>query len=171
MGIRLPAARDSQESGWAVYSTSLYTEALPLVVPQGTTATVIIDGLGSPTITSFLPDGVSELVDLVTGKISPTAVGNGYAFTFSFKASNTSSNGSATQSVNIGGSFGQIFARNFRFPRGTNIAHNFTLTTVGYALDTFNANGGAIEITSDQGSSTIWDFSVQVHALSVAAIV
>lgn len=148
--------------GWAVYGDSQYTEVSPLSISVGNTEIVDIDGLGN-TITTYLPSDTINFYDTTTSKITPTNIGDGYTFTLSFKGSSNSNNGSATIGVDIGGAIGEIFRRSFRFPRGTNQTHEFYMPSQGYSLNTFVANGGEIKITSDVGTSEIWDISLQVH--------
>lgn len=148
--------------GWAVYGDSQYTDVSPLSIGVGVTTTVDIDGLGN-TITTYLPSDTTDFYDTATSKITPTNIGDGYTFTLSFKGSSSSNNGSATIGVDIGGAVGEIFRRSFRFPRGIGETHEFYMTSQGYSLDTFVANGGIIKITSDVGTSEIWDVALQVH--------
>ena len=149
-------------TGWAQYGDSQYTVGSPLVISQGTTETIDIDGLGS-TVKSQLPNGVTDLYDVATSKITPVKSGDGYSFSLGFQAASTSNNGDATISVNIGGAFGQIFKRVFRMPRGTGIYHDMYFTTQYYTLDTFLANGGTIEIESGNGTTSIHSITLQIH--------
>lgn len=149
-------------TGWAQYGDSKYTELLPLVVSAGTTSVIDIDGL-SNTIKTQLPVGVSDLYDVSTSKITPISSGDGYIFTLGFKASNTSNNGDATIFVDIGGVFNRLFARVFRFPRGSGTAHEFYFSSSFYTLNTFLANGGLIKIESGIGNTSVYDIVLQVH--------
>ena len=149
-------------TGWAQYGDSQYTVGSPLVISQGITETIDIDGLGS-TVKSQLPNGVSDLYDVATSKIIPVKSGDGYSFSLGFQAASTSNNGDATISVNIGGAFGQIFKRVFRMPRGTGIYHDIFFTTQYYTLGTFLANGGTIEIESGNGTTSIHSVTLQIH--------
>jgi len=153
-----------RQLGWAFIGDSQYTEASPLVIASGTTVTVDLDGIGS--INTFLPEGVTSLYDVATSKITPAKLGDGYTFTLGFKGSSTSNNGSATLGINIGGTFEGIFKRSFIFPRGIGVSHDFYFTSQGYSIETFLANGGLIEVTSDTGSSSIYDISLQIHRTS-----
>lgn len=150
--------------GWAQYGSSQYTSSSPLTVTVGNTVTVDIDGLSS-TVKSQMPiDAINgELYDVSTSKITPISSGDGYSISIEFKGTSNSNNGSATIGIDIGGSFGQIFKKNFRFPRGTGVIHDFYLTSQGYSLGTFLANGGIIKLTSDTGTTEIHDITIQIH--------
>lgn len=149
-------------TGWAQYGDSQYTSGSPLVITQGNTATIDIDGLGT-TVKSQLPDGVTDFYDVATSKITPENSGDGYTMSLGFLASNTSNNGDATIFVDIGGAFTRLFARVFRFPRGTGVAHDFYVTTQFYTLGTFLANGGLIKIESGTGDTSLYDITLQIH--------
>jgi len=148
--------------GWAQYNDGQYIEASPLSVTVAAGATVVdIDGASS--IKTYLPEGIADLYDVASSKITPENVGDGYTFTFQFKGKSTSNNGAASFAVNIGGSIGQIFKRDFRFPRGTGVEHDFYFTSQGYSLNTFVTNGGVLELTSKTGTNTFYDISLQIH--------
>lgn len=151
-------------TGWAQYGDNQYTAAAPLTITAGSTVIVDLNGAVS-TVTSQVPiDAIGgQLYDVATSKITPIASGDGYSISMGFKGSSNNNNGSATIGIDIGGSFGQIFKKNFRFPRGTGVIHDFYLTSQGYALDTFLANGGIIKITSDTGTTHIHDITLQIH--------
>lgn len=149
-------------TGWAQYGDSQYTSASPLVISQGVTTLLDIDGL-SNTIKTQLPTDVSDFYDVATSKITPANSGDGYSFSLGFKASSSSNNGDATLFVDLGGAFTKTFARVFRFPRGTGVAHDFFITTQFYSLGTFIANGGLIKIESGTGTTSIYDITLQIH--------
>lgn len=141
-------------TGWAAYNDTQYTDASPLSISQGATATLDIDAVSK--IESQLPIGVSSYWD----------VGNsadGMNFTLGFKGRSSSNTGSATLGIDIGGGIGQIFKRNSRFPRGSGTNHDFYFSSQGYQLGTFLANGGVPKITSDAGTTSIFDITLQVH--------
>lgn len=149
-------------SGWAQYGDSQYTSASPLVVNQGNTATINIDGLGN-TIKTQLPIGVNDFYDTVNSKITPVKEGDGYNFSLSFKGTTSSQNGSATVFVDIGGAFTRLFPRLVLFPKGANAEQDFYFTSQYYTLNTFKGNGGIIKIESDEGNTSIYDISLQIH--------
>ena len=149
-------------SGWAQYGDSQYTSASPLVVNQGNTATINIDGLGN-TIKTQLPIGVNDFYDTVNSKITPVKEGDGYNFSLSFKGTTSSQNGSATVFVDIGGAFTRLFPRLVLFPKGANNEQDFYFTSQYYTLNTFKGNGGIIKIESNEGNTSIYDISLQIH--------
>lgn len=147
--------------GWASYSSNNYTASSRLSISQGETK--IVDINKSSFIEKYLPHGVKTFYDKDTSSITPENVGDGYSFTLGFKGSSNTNNGSATIGIDIGGVNGQIFKRSFRFPRGTGIDHDFYYTSQGYSLNDFVSNGGKIKITSDTGTSELFNFTLQVH--------
>ena len=148
-------------TGYGTYSDSQYTSSSPLVIPNdGEFHEINIDSLKLKA-ESQLPFGITTFYK--DGKITPGDSGDGYSFSLGFKGTSSINNGSATFAIDIGGSFGRIFPRNFRFPRGTSSIHDFYLTSQGYAGDTFLANGGKVVISSDSGISSIYDIVLQVH--------
>lgn len=149
-------------SGWAQYGDSQYTSASPLVITQGNTQVIDIDGLGN-TVKSQLPVGVTDFYDTGLSKITPVNEGDGYNFSLEFKAQTTSNSGYATVFVDIGGSFVRLFPRAVLFPKGANNTEEFYFTSQFYTLNTFLANGGLIKIESNQGTTSIFDISLQIH--------
>lgn len=154
-------------TGYGNYADSQYTESNPLVIPSGESRLINIDSLKLK-IEDQLPLGVTSFYK--NGIITPENSGDGYSFSLGFKGFSTTNNGSGTMSIDIGGSFGKIFPKNFRFPRGTSEVHNFYLTMQGYSGDTFVKNGGKVTIDSDFGESSIYDISLQVHRTHKASI-
>jgi hypothetical protein len=164
------AQLEQLKTGWAAYGDSQYTVGSPLLIPQGNTVILDIDGLGN-TVKSQLPQGVTDFYDVATSKVTPENVGDYYTFSLGFQGSSSSNNGSATIGFDIGGAFGQIFKRNFRYPRGTGVTHDFYLTSGGYSLNTFVANGAQIKITSDVGISSLYNFTFHVARTHKAFII
>jgi hypothetical protein len=151
--------------GWAVYVDSQYTVGSPLVIGQGTTANITING-GAGTIRTYLPYGVTDLYDVNTGLITPAQIGDGYAISFSFKAKPSTNNGVLIFGIDLGAPIGRRFLKTIILARGTNLEHDYYFTVTAYALDTFVANGGQIQITADSGDIDAYDFLVQIHRMS-----
>lgn len=152
---------DVAGTGWQYITDSTYTSASPLVIPQGNTSDLALDG--STNITSQLPLGVTSFYDLLNGIITPENIGDGMTFTLGFKARNNNVNGVATFAIDIGGSVGLIFPKVFLFPKGANQENDYYFTLQGYTLDTFVANGGQIVITSNVGQTELYDPVLQLH--------
>lgn len=148
-------------TGWAYYTDSVYTEASPLVVSQGTEAVIRLNG--NTTIKSQLPDGVTDFYDVVSGKITPDKVGDGYSFSVGFQAKSSSNNGDFTLSIDIGTPVGKIFPKVLRLPRGSGQEHDFYVTMQGYSLSTFVTNGGEITIGSGAGQTSLYNIVLQIH--------
>lgn len=152
---------DAAGTGWQYITDGTYTEASPLVIPQGNTQDISLDG--ATNITSQLPAGVTTFYDLTNGIITPENVGDGYTFSIGFNAKSSSNNGDIKIGIDIGGAIGKIFPGVIRLPRGIGIAHELYITMQGYSLNTFVANGGQIIIESGTGQTEIYDLVLQIH--------
>lgn len=152
--------------GWATYGDNQYTDIAPLVVAQGSTATININGLGS-TIKTHLPSGVSDFYDVTTSKILPVKLGDGFMYALGFKAKNSATDGRGSIYIDIG-SGNKVFETLIGFPRGLNIENPYYIVITGYELDVFLANGGILKINSEAGTGSFYDFTLQIHKTSNA---
>ena len=110
-------------TGWQYITDSAFTSVSPLVIAQGATSNIVLNG--ATNITAHLPAGVSSFYNTKTGVITPENVGDGMTFTLGFKAKNDNINGVATFAINIGGSIGLIFPKVFLFPKGANQENDY----------------------------------------------
>lgn len=149
-------------SGWAQYGDSKYTESSPLVINSSLVSVIDLDG-DTNTLTSQLPEGITDFYNVDTSKITPDLAGDGYSMSISFKGISSSNNGDATIFIDIGGSFNRLFAKSFRFNRGAGVSHEYYFTFNFYALNTFLDNGGLIKVESGQGNTSIYDIVIQIH--------
>lgn len=147
-------------TGFQTFIDDNYTLANPLVILQGNTEVInVSDGV----TVNELPTGVSSFYDPLTSKILPQNINDAYNFTIGFQGTSTSNNGGGTIGFDIGGAFGQIFKRSFRFPRGTGVVHDFYFSSQGYSGATFLANGAIPKIESNVGASSIFNITLQIH--------
>lgn len=156
---------DSTNLGFAVYFDDQYDEASPLIVSEG--QTVVLDINASSSVVEHLPNGVSDVYDVATSSILPIKRGDGLAVAINFDAKNSLTDGTFRSSIDIGGSFGQLFPQKGRFDSGANVYEPFYFPVIGYQLDTFIANKGQLKITGVKGSTSIIFPQIQIHRLSV----
>jgi len=151
-----------ENTGWARYADTQYTEASAFVVQSG--QTLALPNNSGETITSQLPTGVTSFYDSVTGKITPDTELDKMVFTYRFKAKTSSaSNASLSFGIDIGGTFGIIFPDSRLFIKGANTEQPFNFVMPGYAGATFLANGGIPKITSIGGTASIYDIELQIE--------
>ena len=155
-----------ESTGWAQYTDDQYTSGSPLVITEGNTTTLDING--ATTIKSQLPTGVTDFYDVATSKILGVNNGDGFLFRINFKAFTSSPSGIAKIKLDIGGSQGVILPRAFTFPKGTGLANaqEYSSTNLYYTLGTFVANGGDLQVESFRGDTSIYDISLLIQRIS-----
>lgn len=155
----LPAEGGTLQSngatGWAQYSSSTYTSGSPLVITAGNTTALANNG--STSITTQLPIGVTSFLNTSTGKILAQNDGDFYNIEVRFKAKSSSPNGRIKVGINIGGAQGVIREKRETLSDGVGVEQLIAIPMMVYSGSTFVANGGAIEVTSLVGDTTIYD--------------
>ena len=149
-------------TGWERIVGNDYTFGSPLVILQGDTATLSING-NSSLIRTHLPAGVDSLWNRATNKIMPVKTGDSYELRIDFKAeTSVPSGGYAQVMLDIGGSVGNVLNHLIIFPKGANTPHTFSITSSIYTLDTFLLNGGQIKVYSESGDTDIYDVAILI---------
>ncbi len=158
-------------TGWAQYNDDQYTSGSPLVITAGSTVTLTNNGATS--IKTHLPDGITDLYDTVTNKITPENIGDTYLLRIDFTTFTNSNNGLAELDLDIGGSQGVILRRLINFPRGTGLANarEYSSTSLVFTLDTFVANGGELKIVGINGITSVFDISFLISRASIATTI
>lgn len=138
--------------GWAYYDDGTYTSGSPLNSNNAKTQ-ILIDGLGSATVTSELPSGVSELWDASTNRIVAPSAGDAFEIRLDFIAAPATVNDFAEIVFDIGSGSPIEIARDtitFAKTGATRFAKSYTL----FAGSTFAANGCKVYFdTSVSGDS------------------
>jgi hypothetical protein len=147
--------------GWEVYGDSAYTVGSPLVIAN-TTAQLTCDGLASSTNTSEKPFGANPLWNTTTNKLNPVSVGDAYDLRVQFKAKVNANTAHFDFELDIGGSLGVIFSRTLNHTKGVNAEGRYSIGVPIFALATFLANGGAINIDSTQDGATVSIYDIQI---------
>jgi hypothetical protein len=163
-GYTWSVVKTNHVQGWAVYRDDEHTSSSPLVISSGNTAE--LENNAAIVIDQYLPVGVTSFYNEALYKITPENVGDYYIITFRFIASVNSNSGYFTFGIDIGGSLGVRFKELFVFPKGQNVAHDFSIDIPCYTLDTFVTNGGIPTIIADSGDLRIWDIELQVARIS-----
>lgn len=82
----------------------------------------------------------------------------------------TPSNGTASNfymAIDIGGSVGEIYPRDYAILRGSGVAHKISYSQICYSLDTWQANGGTVKVEAD-GPGSVTGVRYVIHRLHKA---
>lgn len=142
------------DTGWAQYSDTVYTEASPFSVVADTD-TVLPNNAGSK-IETQKPRDVNTFYNgaTITGRD-----GDGITIRVDFAAKPTSAASEILEFwFDIGGSIGRVFPQIISFPKGNGIERRISFTVSGYTLGTWESNGATAYIKSD-GPVEVYDIS------------
>lgn len=146
--------RLSDYTGWADYVDGVYTSASPFSltafnkVTLPNNASVVRDSQKPVDITTFYDSSTST----ITGRN-----GDGINLMIEFKSKPTT--GAITKltvAIDIGGTVGEIYVRDFILSKGNGVEHYYLSSFNAYTLDTWEVNGGTVKILSD-ASADIYD--------------
>lgn len=151
-------------TGWASYADSIYTEASPLSIANGITATV--NNNAATVINSQIPFGVTSFWNSATAKITPFGIGDGYTFCLRCKIKPSAANTYLDFGIDIG--TGVIFKQILNLPKGANVEHDINIECTGYSFGDFVTNGGIMKITANGGTLSIYNIELQVHRYHAA---
>ncbi|AZQ42849.1 hypothetical protein [Nonlabens ponticola] len=135
---------NSDYTGWAVYNDTQFTDTSPGLVAANTTY-YLPNNAGSK-IESQLPVDVSEFYNVASQTITGRN-GDGLNVVIEFKMRpRTNEDTRVTLSINIGGTVGNIYTRDFVLTKGNGIEHYYLSSFNAYTLNTWEANGGRVLI-------------------------
>tara|TARA_R100001369_G_scaffold91677_1_gene133668 strand:+ start:6012 stop:6719 length:708 start_codon:yes stop_codon:yes gene_type:complete len=152
--VRLSSENSTSDyTGWADYIDGTYTSANPFIV-NSTKVTLPND---AATIRdSQKPIDVTEFYNTTNSTITGRD-GDAINIVIEFKARpNTSSVTRLTLAIDIGGTIGEIYKRDFVLAKGNNVEHYYLSSFNAFTLNTWEANGGAVKISST-ASADIYD--------------
>jgi hypothetical protein len=135
-------------TGWADYSDTQFTSA----APGGVAANTIyyLPNNAGRSNESQKPIDISTFYDPSTGKILGRD-GDGLNVTIEFRLRPITNNDTrVTLGVDIGGTIGEIYTRDFALTRGQNQEHYYLSSFNAYTLGTWAANGGRVRIRATQ---------------------
>lgn len=145
------------DTGWARYSDTQYTEASPFFLPANTdtilpnNAGTVLDDEKPRDIPSFYAGGK------ITGR-----VGDGILIRVDLTVKPTSALSEFIDIwFDIGDGNDRIFPELKTFPKGNGIERRISLTSSGYTLDTWSANGATLYVRSN-GPVSIYDISYTI---------
>ena len=142
-------------TGWADYADGTYTTGSPFTVTDGAAA-VDLPNDASTTVDSQKPIDIDNFYDgtVITGRN-----GDGINLTFEFKCrpAGVGADPRLTLSIDIGGAVGEIYVRDFFLNKGNGIEHNFLSSFNAYTLNTWEANGGTVKVTSTNEDIEIYN--------------
>lgn len=152
-------------TGYAVYKDSQYTLASPFSISQAAKVTIPNNALDFVK-EDQLPVGVSTLYDASTLKLIPANLDDYYITTMRFKAKNSKATGYFETSIDIGGTFNDIFQETQVFTRGADKEQLFNVVIPYYTGGTFVANGGIPKINAIDGITSIYDIEYHIARIS-----
>ena len=142
-------------TGWADYTDTTYNETSTLALTDGVKITL-------PNQAQIIRDTEMPIdIDSMYNRADTTIIGrdgDGLNVLIEFKVKPTSPAGTRiTTSIDIGGSVGEIYTRDFVLSKGNGVTHYYTSSVAGYTLGTWEANGGKVKVMATGGSAEIWD--------------
>lgn len=141
-------------TGWAVYNDTVHTTGSPFTVTDGTT--VALPNNAASKIESQLPIDCDTFYN---GTTIPGRNGDGYNILveFSCRPNGAGADPRVTIAINIGGAVGRIYPFDFFLDKGNGVEHNFLMSHNVYTLDTWEANGGTVEVTATNENIEIYN--------------
>lgn len=76
---------------------------------------------------------------------------------FSVRPTTASSDICLKTSIDIGGTVGEIYPRNFTLSKGSGIEHFYSASFLYYTRDTFELNGGLVKVSTENGPVAIYN--------------
>lgn len=153
----------ARTNGWASYTDTAKTLAVPQLVLQGTSAA--IQNNAAVKLDAELPSGVTSLYDPVTNKILPPEAGDSFTGYVRIKASANGMDAWMSFGVDIGGPIGEIFTQTFNFPKGAGVYHDFTFPITGWMSDVFKANGGVPTVRAGSRDISIYHAQIFINVV------
>ena len=149
--------------GWAVYFDDQFTEGSPYVV-NNTRTNIIINGLGSATVTDYLPNSVASLWDTNTNEIVSSKIGNSYDVRLQFKAKAAVGATFFDIEFDIGDGAGPIIAaRTLGAPKANGVEIQYSIGIPLFSMATFTNNGCGIWINTTVDATNLSIYDVQVY--------
>jgi len=149
--------------GWAVYFDDQFTEGSPYVV-NNTRTNIIINGLGSATVTDYLPNSVASLWDTNTNEIVSSKIGNSYDVRLQFKAKAAVGATFFDIEFDIGDGAGPIIAaRTLGAPKANGVEIQYSIGIPLFSMATFTNNGCGIFINTTVDATNLSIYDVQVY--------
>lgn len=145
----------NQFTGWADYVDTTYTTGSPFTVVDGASVVALPNNAGGG-VTSQTPVDIDTFYD---GTVIKGREGDGISVTIEFKCrpSGAGANPRLTVSIDIGGSIGEIYVRDFFLTKGSGVEHNYLSSFNAYNLNTWEANGGTVKVLATNEDIEIYN--------------
>jgi hypothetical protein len=140
--------------GWVEYKDLTNTVSSKQSLTAGQQNALTIDG--ASTIKTYKPLGIGTAELWAGNKITPLALGDAYQIRIDFNAEIANANGYFDFGIYIDGAIGYAVQDTFTFPKGSGVAHRFSLNFLIYCMSTFIANGGELRINPSH-TMQVWD--------------
>ncbi|MGB5943797.1 MAG: hypothetical protein WBG71_13020 [Leeuwenhoekiella sp.] len=148
VGSAAVASNANDYTGWADYVDTQYTSAAPFTGITTTPARVSLPNNAGIIQDGQKPVDISTFYDSTTGTITGRD-GDGVNIVIEFKARPTNTNiPRITVAIDIGGAVGEIYKRDFILSKGAGVEHFYLSSFNAYTLNTWEANGGTVKISS-----------------------
>lgn len=141
-------------AGWVEYKDLTNTVSNKQSLTAGQQNALTIDG--ASTIKTYKPLGMGTAELWANNKITPLALGDAYQIRIDFQAEIANANGYFDFGIYIDGAVGYAVQDSYTFPKGSNVAHRFSLNYLIYCLDTFLANKGELRVNPSH-TMLVWD--------------
>ena len=146
-------------TAWGFYSDD--PASVDQVFLEGITARLLNDAAVS--ITTQLPTSNHNFYDGTT--ILPEVLGDSYLIEIRINAENDDKDGSFSLQLNIDSGAIIIPLGTQTFPKGANVAHDFSKTTSVFVGSTFLAEGGVVELTSVKKKTTVHECAFLINRI------
>lgn len=142
-------------SGWADYVDTVYTTASPFTVTVAGGVTDLPNNAGTVRDT----EKPSDITSFYNGTTITGLDGDAYSIDIEFKVRPTGAASSPriNISIDIGGSVGTIYPRDFNLTKGNGVEHFYLSSFAYYTLDTFETNGGTVKIQAFNEDVEVYD--------------
>lgn len=141
-------------AGWVEYKDLTNTVSNKQSLTAGQETALTIDG--ASTIKTYKPLGMGNSELWAGNKITPLALGDAYSIRIDFNADIANANGYFDFGIYIDGAIGYAVQDTYTFPKGSGVAHRYSLNFLIYCLATFLANGGELRINPSH-TMQVWD--------------
>ena len=141
-------------AGWVEYKDLTNTVSNKQSLTAGQETALTIDG--ASTIKTYKPLGMATSELWASNKITPLALGDAYQIRIDFQADIANANGYFDFGIYIDGAIGYAVQDTYTFPKGSGVAHRYSLNFLIYCLATFLANGGELRINPSH-TMQVWD--------------
>lgn len=140
--------------GWAEYQDTIYTSGSPYLLTGG--FDVVLPNNAGVIRNTQKPIDISTFYDSGNQKILGRNGDGLNVFVYFSAAPATAIQTYMDMWIDIGSPVGELYRRTFSFPRGIGIKAGVSMSIAGFTLDTWEANGGSVYVSSNYNLN-IWD--------------